>query len=103
MTTIDENYEYMGGHVIDGKNLIPAMGYLAMVWETMGILHTEVYTELSVVFEDINFTRAVHIPKEGEIQLTVMVQKGMLDVSIPIKCTKYYRDFNNYCHYVNMF
>jgi len=68
----------MVGHVIDGKNLIPATGYLIMVWETMGILYDEIYTEISVVFEDVNFVRATHMPKEGEIQLTVMIQKGYL-------------------------
>jgi len=72
----------MVGHVIDGMNLIPATGYLIMVWETMGMLHAELYTEMSVVFEDVNFVRATYIPKEGEIQLTVMIQKGYFVVSI---------------------
>jgi len=43
----------MIGHVIDGKNLVPATGYLIMVWETIGMLHGEMYTEISVVFEDV--------------------------------------------------
>ncbi|XP_025993195.1 fatty acid synthase [Solenopsis invicta] len=72
----DENFEYMAGYVIDGKNVIPAVGYLAFVWEILGTLHAEMYSELSVVFEDVTFTRIIHIPKEGEIQITVMVQKG---------------------------
>ncbi|XP_011703203.1 PREDICTED: fatty acid synthase [Wasmannia auropunctata] len=76
LSATDGEYEYMLGHVIDGKNLIPAMGYLAMIWETMGMLHSEMYTEVSVVFEDVIFVRATHIPKEGNVQLTVMVQKG---------------------------
>ncbi|KAL0105747.1 hypothetical protein PUN28_015883 [Cardiocondyla obscurior] len=76
LTLSDEDTEYMNGHIIDGKTLIPAIGYLAMAWETMGMLHAEMHTELSVVFEDVTFIRATHIPKEGEIQLTVMVQKG---------------------------
>ncbi|KAL6257977.1 hypothetical protein P5V15_011573 [Pogonomyrmex californicus] len=76
LSIADEDIEYMSGHVIDGKILIPATGYLAMVWESMGLLHTEMFTELSVVFEDVTFLRATPIPKEGEIQLTVMVQKG---------------------------
>jgi len=81
LSTINEDFEYMIGHVIDEKNLIPATGYLAMVWETMGMLHAEIYTEISVVFEDVNFIRAIHIPKEGEIQLAVMIQKGNFIVS----------------------
>jgi len=80
----------MIGHVMDGKNLVPATGYLIMVWETIGMLHGEMYTEISVVFEDVNFVRATHMPKEGEIQLTVMIQKGYLVVFIHIKYICYY-------------
>lgn len=80
MSLVNEDFEYMIGHVIDGKNLIPAIGYLAMVWESLGLLHGEMYTEISVVFEDVSFMRATHIPKEGNIELTVMVQKGNLIV-----------------------
>ncbi|KAG5316385.1 FAS synthase, partial [Acromyrmex insinuator] len=76
MNITDDTFEYMIGHVIDGKNLIPAIGYLVMVWETMGMLQEELYTELSVVFEDVSFMRAIHIPKEGNIELIVMIQKG---------------------------
>jgi len=72
----------MVGHVIDGMNLIPATGYLIMVWETVGMLHAKMHTEISVVFEDVNFVRATHIPKEGEIRLTVMIQKGYFVVFI---------------------
>lgn len=97
LSSKNEDYEYLTGHVIDGKNLIPAIGYLAMIWETMGMLHTELYTEISVVFEDVTFIRATHIPKEGEIQLTVMVQKGILDILIHIKYTECV--INN-CHYI---
>lgn len=66
----------MAGHVIDEKILVPATAYLAMVWETLGMLQGKMYTEVSVIFEDIKFIRATHIPKEGEVKLTVMVQKG---------------------------
>lgn len=78
LTLLDENYEYMSGHVINEENWIPAIGYLALAWETLGLLHAKTHTELSVVFEDIIFIRAVQFPKEGEVQLTVMVQKGTL-------------------------
>lgn len=89
LTVLDENFEYMAGHVIDGDNWVPATGYLTLVWETVGLLHAEMYADLSVVFEDIIFKRAIHFPKEGEVQLTVMVQKGILIVSIfKTTCTR---------------
>lgn len=80
LTLADENIRFMAGHIIDGKNFVPAIGYLSLVWETLGLLEAEIYTEMPVVFEDINFVRAIQIPKEGEVQLTVMVQKGILIV-----------------------
>lgn len=72
----EENYEYMVHHVIDGRNLIPATGYLIMAWETISLFQGKMYDEVSVVFEDVRFERATTIPKEGKIQLTVMIQRG---------------------------
>lgn len=55
---------------------MPAMGYLGLVWETMGMLKETTYTEIPVVFEELNFFRVTPIPKDGEVELTVMIQKG---------------------------
>jgi len=71
-----------------------------MVWETMGLLHGKLYSEISVVFEDVNFVRATHVPKEGVIQLAVMIQKGYL-VSIQYKTCAIM--INNQFHYMPSF
>ncbi|XP_023289558.1 fatty acid synthase [Orussus abietinus] len=76
VTLADEDFEFMAGHVISGRNLLPATGYLALIWETVGMMRGELYTEVSVVFEDVKFLRATNIPKEGDVELTLMVQKG---------------------------
>ncbi|XP_045521971.1 fatty acid synthase-like [Pieris brassicae] len=76
MSIVDEDSEYMTGHVIDGRNLYPATGYLVMVWETLGMMMGELYTEISVVFENVRFQRATPIPKEGNLEFIVMIQKG---------------------------
>ncbi|XP_076226839.1 fatty acid synthase [Nomia melanderi] len=83
----DESYEYMVHHVIDGRNLIPATGYLIMVWETISMLQGKLFDEVSVVFEDIRFERATTIPKEGSIELTVMIQRGSGKFEISEKST----------------
>lgn len=77
LTLLDENLGYMAGHVIDGENYVSPIWYLALAWETLGLLQAEPYTDISVIFEDIFFIRPICIPKEGEVQLTIMVQKGI--------------------------
>ena len=74
----DEDFEFVAGHVIDGRNLFPATGYLALIWETIGMMRGELCTECSVVFEDVKFLRATNVPKDGSVEFTLMVQKGFL-------------------------
>ncbi|XP_059048240.1 fatty acid synthase-like [Achroia grisella] len=76
MSIADEDSEYMAGHVVDSRNLYPATGYLVLVWETLGMMMGELFTELSVVFENVRFQRATNIPKEGHLEFIVMIQKG---------------------------
>ncbi|KAL0867964.1 hypothetical protein ABMA27_008631 [Loxostege sticticalis] len=76
MSIVDEDSEYMAGHVVDGRNLYPATGYLVLVWETLGMMMGELYTEVSVVFENVRFQRATNIPKDGNLEFIIMIQKG---------------------------
>ncbi|XP_047538483.1 fatty acid synthase [Vanessa atalanta] len=76
MSIVDEDSEYMVGHVIDGRNLYPATGYIVMVWETLGMMMGELFTEVSVVLENVRFQRATNIPKDGNLEFVVMIQKG---------------------------
>ncbi|XP_026313533.1 fatty acid synthase-like [Hyposmocoma kahamanoa] len=76
MSIVDEDSEYMAGHVVDGRNLYPATGYLVLVWETLGMMMGELFTEISVVFENVRFERATNIPKDGNLEFIVMIQKG---------------------------
>ncbi|KAJ8712849.1 hypothetical protein PYW08_008153 [Mythimna loreyi] len=76
MSIVDEDCEYMAGHVVDSRNLYPATGYLVLVWETLGMMMGELYTEVSVVFENVRFQRATNIPKEGNLEFIIMIQKG---------------------------
>ncbi|XP_046964411.1 fatty acid synthase-like [Vanessa cardui] len=71
-----EMSEFMVGHVVDGRNLYPATGYLVMVWETLAMMIGELFIQVSVVFENVRFLRATNIPKEGILEFIVMIQKG---------------------------
>lgn len=70
----DEEFDFMNGHVIDGRILLPATGYLFLVWETIGKLKRILHPP--VVFEDVKFLRATQFQKRGTVELTIMLQKG---------------------------
>ncbi|XP_066906939.1 fatty acid synthase [Halyomorpha halys] len=72
----EDESEYISGHVIDGRNLFPATGYLTLVWETMGLMKGEHYTEVPVVFENIRFHRATNMSKDGTVDFTVIIQRA---------------------------
>ncbi|KAG7203853.1 hypothetical protein KM043_017907 [Ampulex compressa] len=78
ITLNNEFYAYLSGHIIDGRNLIPATEYLLLIWQTLGIISGENYTDISVVFEDVKFLRATHLSKDAgaNVQLRLMVQHG---------------------------
>lgn len=81
ISIIDEDFEFISGHVIDGRNLFPATGYLCLVWETLGMMIGKLYMEVSVVIKNIKFNRATTIPKEGKVEMIIMIQKGNYFVS----------------------
>jgi len=76
ISTEDEDYSYMTGHLIDGRNLLPATGYLVLVWETIGMMMGKRHTSIPIVFRDIKFIRATHFSKDSSVNLTIAIQKG---------------------------
>lgn len=87
ITTADEEYEYMSGHVIDGKNLLPATGYLHLIWNMIGLLRGVDYCNIPIVFENVKFVRATHLSKQNKLELTLTIQKG-----------KFFHNCLNYLH-----
>ncbi|XP_036143548.1 fatty acid synthase [Monomorium pharaonis] len=71
----DEDYDYMSGHVIDGRSLLPATGYLALVWETVGMMKGLMYSTIPITFQDVNFIRATHLSSNEATKLTISIQK----------------------------
>ncbi|XP_014239844.1 fatty acid synthase-like [Cimex lectularius] len=72
----DEEMEYISGHVIDGRNLFPATGYLNLVWEAVGNTLGKHYSEIPVIFQNVKFHRATTLSKDGSIDFTVLLQKS---------------------------
>ncbi|XP_073848315.1 fatty acid synthase 3 [Musca autumnalis] len=72
-----DDEEFIGGHVIDGKILIPATCYLQYVWETFSLMyHGPSYMDVPVEFEDVKFMRATHMSPNQNVELVVMIHYG---------------------------
>ncbi|XP_067015649.2 fatty acid synthase [Anabrus simplex] len=61
------------GHVIDGRNLFPATGYLYLVWNTVAEMQQVLGTSCNVHFRNVKFNRATYIPKKGFVMFFVMI------------------------------
>ncbi|XP_039312737.1 fatty acid synthase [Solenopsis invicta] len=73
---IDEVFAYLAGHVVNEKNLFPAMGYLFLIWEMVSSLRKQVVNNVPIVFEDVNFIRAIMLSPNNNINLILSLQKG---------------------------
>ncbi|XP_072763175.1 fatty acid synthase-like [Anoplolepis gracilipes] len=73
---LEEEFSYMTGHVINGKNLLPATGYLSLIWQMISWMKKMYYLNLPIVFEDVNFLRSTILSKENPVNLTFMIEKG---------------------------
>ncbi|XP_014477078.1 PREDICTED: fatty acid synthase-like [Dinoponera quadriceps] len=76
ITTTDGEFEYFSGHVIDGKNLLPATGYLFLIWHMIGLLSGIDYRNIPIVFENVKFVRATNVSKRENLNLLLIIQEG---------------------------
>ncbi|KAF6215593.1 hypothetical protein GE061_010349 [Apolygus lucorum] len=71
-----EEMSFLAGHVIDGRILFPATGYLTLVWRAFAKLEGIDYRDLPVVLADIHIHRATVLTSEGSVKLTVNIFHG---------------------------
>ncbi|XP_032674560.1 fatty acid synthase-like isoform X2 [Odontomachus brunneus] len=79
ITTVDADYEYMSGHVIDGKNLLPATGYLFLIWHMISLLSGIDYRKIPIVFGNVKFVRATSLSKKDELKLILLINSIQKD------------------------
>ena len=48
-------------HCIDGSVLYPATGYLMLAWRKMAAVYGRIWNQLPVIFEDVQFRRAIFL------------------------------------------
>ncbi|ELT99721.1 hypothetical protein CAPTEDRAFT_89190 [Capitella teleta] len=75
--------KYLIGHMLDGRVLFPATGYLELVWRALAKITGQGYKQMSVAFEDVHFHRATILPKSGAIKffVTITPVTGQFEVS----------------------
>ncbi|CAG9830404.1 unnamed protein product [Diabrotica balteata] len=91
----DEEYAYIEGHQIDGRILMPATGYIDLIWNIVADFNLKNKEELPIVMENIKFKRAT-IVTHGEgvtFTITIMKQSGYFEIfeSGAVVCTGYVR------------
>jgi len=74
----DKDYEFVKGHVIDGKVLFPGTGYLILVWETFAMMLGKRYADVKVTIEDIKFMRATSMIVNQDVELCISINRGEL-------------------------
>ncbi|KAJ6633803.1 Fatty acid synthase, partial [Pseudolycoriella hygida] len=72
----DLKFNFMKGHQLDGRVILPATGYLYFVWETYAMMHSADMNDFPICFEEVKYLRATMLPKEHETELTINIQRG---------------------------
>lgn len=73
----DEDSQYMSGHIIDGRCILPATSYLHFVRESfVAMSATENFENIDVEFENVKFLRATSLKKDTVVRFSIVVHIG---------------------------
>lgn len=72
----DKGYEFIQGHIIDGRVLFPATGWICIVWETFSMMIGMHYENVKVIFEEVRFLRATSLNKNQDVLVTISIHRG---------------------------
>ena len=62
---------YLPDHCIDGSIIFPATGYLMLAWRQLAASKGRIWNQISVVFEEVQFRRAVFLSDTEPTRLKV--------------------------------
>ncbi|XP_058122318.1 fatty acid synthase-like [Anopheles ziemanni] len=68
--------DYIAGHCIDGRILIPATQYLALVWDSLASKTGSIINEVPVKFLEVEFLRATTLTTGQAVSLSVKIQEA---------------------------
>lgn len=73
----EKEWEYFSGHVVDGRTLLPASGYLLIAWDTLSIMNGKPkYNMKYVTMKNVKFVRTVQLNPDKVTELTILLQKS---------------------------
>ena len=62
----DSKDAYLSGHILDGRTLFPATGYLVLAWRQLAKMHGKSCEETPVSFDVVHIYRATILPSNSE-------------------------------------
>ena len=74
---MQSSFQYLSGHVIDGRNLCPAVEYLRYVWEVVvaNLSGDRDYMKYAIEFRKVRLVRGIMLSKHKAVQVVVKYQK----------------------------
>ncbi|KAG7203844.1 hypothetical protein KM043_017900 [Ampulex compressa] len=85
----NEALGFLTGHIVDGRNIMPATAYLVLIWETFSMINGHTYTDIPVVIEDIRLHHTIVLRNDDDVVLLIAIQQGtglfeITENSVPI-------------------
>nr|QGN67248.1 fatty acid synthase [Galeruca daurica]QGN67249.1 fatty acid synthase [Galeruca daurica] len=78
----NEKYSYLIDHEIDGKIVMPSMGYIDMLWEVLSDRTLKPIENLPIVLEDVKFHRSTILSNDDvTFLINIMHQSGIFEIS----------------------
>ena len=72
---IQHEQAFYAGHCIDGNILFPATGYLMLAWRQFAAALGQTWEKVPVVFESVQFRRAVFLSETNKTFLKVRYER----------------------------
>ena len=66
-------YSFLVGHTIDQKILMPASGYIVLIWETLALYLGMKYEDVPVVMKNVRLLTATHLSEERSTEFKIKI------------------------------
>lgn len=63
-----DEYSYLSGHIIDGRFLFPATGYMLLVWSSFAKSKGSSYDKTPVILENVTFHQPTIMARDGSVK-----------------------------------